>query len=212
MTKKFLALLVLSILIIASATGCGLLDKMLSIKDDFQKEQKDSEETQGEPRLDLDEIIVDTPDLEEPVVVSPPAETKDVILYFASADGKNLVDVEREIGKVEGVARATLNALLEGPDFQSGLLPSVPVGTSLLDINVKEDGLCIVDFSSDIIANMSGGADGEKLAVYAITNTLCQFPTVDRVEFRVEGQKMDSLLGFTNLEPSVTANASLVIN
>lgn len=212
MTKKFLALIVMSILIIVSLTGCGLLDKMLSIKDDFQKEQKNNEETSGEPRLELDEIIVDTPNLEEPVIVSPPAETKDVLLYFASADGKNLVEVEREIAKVEGVARATLNALLEGPDFQSGLLPSVPVGTRLLDINVKEDGLCIVDFSSDIIANMSGGADGEKLAVYAITNTLCQFPTVDRVEFRVEGQKMDSLLGYTNLEPTVSANATLIIN
>ena len=212
MNRKSLALIVMSILIIVSVTGCGLLDKMLSIKEDFQKEKKVEENSSGEPRLEMDEIIIDTPDLEEPVIVSPPAETKDVILYFVSADGKNLVEVEHKIGKVEGVARATINALLEGPDFQSGLLPSVPVGTRLLDINVKDDGLCIVDFSSDIIANMSGGAEGEKLAVYAITNTLCQFPTVDRVEFRVEGQRMDSLLGYTNLEPAVTADASLVIN
>ena len=132
--------------------------------------------------------------------------------YFGSSDGEHLVAVEKDIAKVEGIARQTINALIEGPDFQSGLLPTIPAGASLLDINVKDDGLCIVDFSEELVANMPGGKLNEQLTVYSIVNTLCQFPTVERVEFRVDGKKMDTLLGHINLDPAVSTNAQLVIS
>ncbi|KJS83524.1 MAG: hypothetical protein JM58_12505 [Peptococcaceae bacterium BICA1-8] len=155
---------------------------------------------------------VDTPQVNELVISTQPTEYKTVLLYFGSSDGEHLVAVEKDITKVEGIARQTINALIEGPDFQSGLLPTIPAGASLLDINVKEDGLCIVDFSEELVANMPGGELNEQLTVYSIVNTLCQFPTVERVEFRVDGQKMDTLLGHINLNPAVSTNAQLVIS
>jgi len=206
LSKKLLILVTIITLSIFTLTGCGLLDKLLSIKDDFKKEEQPPEEkTQAE-------IQVDMPQVNELVINTQPTEYKTVLLYFGSSDGEHLVAVEKDIAKVEGIARETINALIQGPDFQSGLLPTIPAGASLLDINVKEDGLCIVDFSEELVANMPGGELNEQLTVYSIVNTLCQFPTVESVEFRVGGKKMDTLLGYINLDPSVSTNAQLVIS
>lgn len=206
MSKKILILVTIVTLCIFTLTGCGLLDKLLSIKDDFKKEAEvPSEKEQVQ-------IQVDTPQVNELVINTQATEYKTVLLYFGSSDGEHLVAVEKDIAKVEGIARQTINALIEGPDFQSGLLPTIPAGASLLDINVKDDGLCIVDFSEELVANMPGGKLNEQLTVYSIVNTLCQFPTVERVEFRVDGKKMDTLLGHINLDPAVSTNAQLVIS
>lgn len=207
MRRKVIVFLALLTLFTVALTGCGLVDKLLSIKEDFKKADSQEEKDQGE----VGEIIVDTPDVNDPLVVSQPTDFKTVLLYFGAADGEHLVAVEKEIPKVEGIARETINALIEGPEFQSGLLPTIPAGTSLVDINVKEDGLCIVDFSKELVTNMSGGELSEQLAIYSVVNTLCEFPTIDKVEFRVEGQRMDTLLGHVDLAPAVSANAGIVL-
>ncbi|NLT94511.1 MAG: GerMN domain-containing protein [Clostridia bacterium] len=208
MSRKFLILFTILIFLTFALVGCGVVDKLLSIKEDF----KGAENSEEDINEQLGEIEVDiTSPQGSDLVVGEPIEYKKVLLYFGSADGKHLVAVEKEIPKVEGIARETINALIEGPDFQSGLLPTIPAGTSLLDINVKENGLCIVDFSKELVANLPGGEQNEQLAVYSIVNTLCQFPTIDQVEFRVEGQKMDTLLGYVQLDPAVSANADMVI-
>lgn len=208
MSKKYLALILVFVLLAFTLAGCGVVDKLLSIKEDF----RGAENIEGNLNEQLGEIEVDitSPEISDPVL-NQPTEFKKVLLYFGSADGEHLVAIEKEIPKVEGIARETLKALIQGPDFQSGLLPTIPAGTSLLDINVKEDGLCIVDFSEELIANLPGGQQNEEMAVYSIVNTLCQFPTIDQVEFRVEGQKMDTLLGYVQLDPAVSANAKIVI-
>jgi germination protein M len=207
-SKKYLALILVFVLLAFTLAGCGVVDKLLSIKEDF----RGAENIEGNLNEQLGEIEVDitSPEISDPVL-NQPTEFKKVLLYFGSADGEHLVAIEKEIPKVEGIARETLKALIQGPDFQSGLLPTIPAGTSLLDINVKEDGLCIVDFSEELIANLPGGQQNEEMAVYSIVNTLCQFPTIDQVEFRVEGQKMDTLLGYVQLDPAVSANAKIVI-
>lgn len=208
MSKKYLAIFTVLFFLIFTLTGCGVVDKLLSIKEDFKGAENNEEELNEQ----LGEIEVDitSPEVSDPVF-NQPIEFKTVVLYFGSADGEHLVGIEKEIPKVEGIARETINALIEGPDFQSGLLPTIPAGTSLLDINVKEDGLCIVDFSKEIVSNLPGGQKNEQLTVYSIVNTLCQFPTIEQVEFRVEGQKMDTLLGYVQLDPAVSANAEIVI-
>lgn len=211
MYKRILLIAMIMILAIFSLTGCGILDKILSIKDDFKQEEKKKLNEQSlELQEEVGEIIVETPDLESALNAEELGETTKVLLYFASADSDNLVPVETEISKVEGIGRRTIETLLQGPNLESDLVSAVPLGTSLLDINVREDGLCIVDFSQELITNLSGGKKGEELAVYSIVNTLCQFETVERVEFRIEGQKTDSLLGHLNLKEAVTANSRVV--
>jgi len=197
--KKTALLLVIAILASIVLSGCFLTDKLASLKQGFSKDETNTPTNTSPPT-----VVIETPDAS---TVSE--ETKVVTLYFSDAEGKNLVLEERSIPKVIGIARATMEELIKGP-AQAGLKPALPVSTRLLDINVREDGLAIVDFSDDLIKDLPASAAAEKLAVYSIVNTLTQFPTVERVEMRVEGKRVDTLLGYEKLNQNLVRNTSLI--
>lgn len=214
--RKMTALLLLVTLL---ATGCSSAKATIAeLKEELNKDViapesgMIAEETQQDPQLEvpsIDDISIEETYQPVPTAVENTVPQMTVELYFASADGDKLVRQEKEIPKVEGMARATVETLLEGPAADSGLLSAIPAGTQLLDINVKpESGLCIVDFSKEIAS--VGGSINEEVTVYAIANTLCQFSTIDQVEFRIEGQAVTTLDGQSDLSKAVTANASIV--
>ena len=221
--KKILGLIALLTLLCAS--GCDGAKETISQMRAELKEDILNEETQDNTvDLDIDKhttaqndqlvmpeandiTIEETYQTVQTVAQSNGEETT-VQLYFISADGKSLVKEEKKIPKVEGIARATMEALLVGPEANSGYLPAVPAGTTLLDINVKPDEkLCIVDLSQEF-ADIA--QEGQDLAVYAVTNTLCQFDTVEQVEFRIEGANVESLGTNVDLSENVMADYSLV--
>lgn len=129
-----------------------------------------------------------------------------VKLYFARRDGEGLGVEEREISKVEGIARATLQELIKGP-LRSDLVSPLPKGIKLLDINIKPDGTCILDFNARLTE--VAGAKEETLAVYSIVNTVSQFASVERVVFLIEGKKINSIGGNINVAEPVTADYTL---
>lgn len=130
----------------------------------------------------------------EPVqTMGTPVQEITVALYFADASGTRLVKTETSIPKVEGMARATIETLLEGPASGSSLTAVIPEGTQLLDINVKQaERKCIVDFSHEFgqILQKEAYADS---ALESIARTLCQFESIETVEFRIEGQIVATL-------------------
>jgi spore germination protein GerM len=179
--KLVLTLVLASMMLFAS--GCAVTETLSSLRDMFAGQEVQE---------------VRSPPLEPPISLIPEqpikaVETTRVVLYFADAAGQFLTAEEREIPKVVGIARATIEQLIWGPKPGSALLPTIPFGTQLKDINIKPDGLAVVDFSKELITNHIGGTAAQKLTVYSIVNTLTQFPTVDRVEFRVEGQRVDKI-------------------
>jgi len=125
-----------------------------------------------------------------------------VELYFARKDGKGLEAEKRDIPKEEGIARKTIEALLAGPQNPNLNCP-LPEGTKLLDINIKPDGLCIVNFSREITTVTPGKP--EQLAVDAVVKTLCQFPSVKEVRFMVEGDYVDTLAGGVDISRPLKA-------
>lgn len=133
-------------------------------------------------------------------------EKTEIQLYFADSKGKKLVMEERDIAKAEGIARRTMEELLKGPANVESV-QVIPDGTRLLDINVKPDGLCIVDLSSEARGVMN--EEQEKLMIYAVANTLSQFPTIKEVSFMIDGQKVDQIGGYMNLDSPVQANYDL---
>ena len=183
-----LALFVLTIVV----AGCSLTDKVQSWR---QGGQSQVESTEGIP--------------EEAEIVAP-EESIEVNLYFSDSTGKKLVEEQRSIPKVEGIARATLEELIKGPSEQSGLLPTIPAGAKLLDINLKPDGEAIIDFSPEIGSNHTGEKQGENLTVYSIVNTLTRFPTVKSVRFRIGGQDVKTLAGNVNLDQPVFRNDEII--
>lgn len=212
--RKGLAVLLIAVLLLP---GCSSAQQTIAeLKAELNQDVLAPEDTQvaegeesGLEVPSIDDIHIEETYQPVPTSAENSVPQMTVALYFASADGDKLVKEEKSIPKVEGMARATIETLLEGPAADSGLHSAIPTGTQLLDINVKPDsGLCIVDFSKEITSASNGVS--EAATVYAIANTLCQFPTITQVEFRVEGQAVTTLDGQTDLTRAVTANADIV--
>lgn len=212
--KKYIAISLVVLLSITVLGGCGLGDKISKLREEFRQNGNVQEE---EPSLEVPEVVI-MPDgtttlepINSEVLNEKEGKTKTVTLYFTDETGEQLVAEKREIAKVEGIARASIEALLEGPNNQD-LLPAIPTGTRLMDINIKEDGLAIVDFSSELVDNLENSSKKEKMAVYSIVNTLTEFPTVDRVEIRVAGKTVKTLKGKVKLDQDLFRDETIIKN
>lgn len=101
-----------------------------------------------------------------------------------------LVPVLREVPATTAVARAAMNALLDGPSAdERGASPAIsstiPAGTELLGLSIK-DGVATVDLSGEF---ESGGGSASQIGrLGQVVFTLTQFPSVDSVAFRVDGR------------------------
>jgi len=127
-------------------------------------------------------------------------ETLQVSLYFADANGQKLIREDRNIAKVEGIARETMEELIKGPaNVESARV--FPTGTRLLDINLKPDGLCIVDLSTE--ARQVTDRSQEELMIDAVAKTLGQFPTVQEITFMINGENVDSIGGYVDLSAPI---------
>ncbi len=172
-----LVMIILLLCICCWSSGCGLVEnnRLKSWQEWIKMPVEDAKEvlsteskTRGEVRLEdltRERITVD--------------------LYFARKDGSGLHVEKRDIPKEAAIARRTIEALLKGPE-NPNLEACLPEGTRLLDINIKPDGLCIVDFSREITTIPPGRA--RELAIESIVKTLSQFPTVTSVKLLVEGE------------------------
>lgn len=186
--------------VLVFATGCTeARETMIEMRRELRQEiaLEDTEEQQGNKQLQVpsvSEILEDDITIEEtyePVqAMGTPVAEITVALYFADAAGETLVKTEKQIPKVEGMARATIETLLEGPAVGSNLASAVPAGTQLLDINVKADEKkCIVDFSHELRGKNAADTP-PATTLEAIARTLCQFDSIETVEFRIEGQRV----------------------
>lgn len=161
---------------------------------------------------DLVRLLPENQKTTAPVEESTPAEninlgeSIDIELYYVSADGAGLEKEMRTIPKAEGLARQTLQELLAGPENKN-LGNPFPAGVELLDINIKPDGLCIIDLNSQ--AQRVDDENQEQTMVYAIANTVGQFSSVKEVIFMVNGERIYQLGGYLDLSDPILPDYSL---
>ena len=132
----------------------------------------------------------------EPETTSPepepePAGDMTVMLYWVSA-GENALGVERTVPASDAVATAAIEALIAGPtDAELATWPaiasSIPAGTRLLGLTVA-NGVAKIDLSREF--ESGGGTFSMTSRLAQVVYTLDQFPTIDAVEFYLEGEKV----------------------
>jgi spore germination protein GerM len=127
-------------------------------------------------------------------MVAPPKKTdpKSETTTVYKKDGEKLTEVTVKAPSKEATpeekALAALSAMAEGEGAP------LPKGTKAL--SVKIDGeLATVDLSKEFRENFSGGSTEEAQTINAVVNTVGQFEGVKKVQFLVEGQKVESLGG-----------------
>jgi len=147
----------------------------------------------------------------EPPISSQPAETKTKItLYFSDKQAMYLVPVEREVVKKgnESMEELTVKELIKGPE-NSNLVKTIPEGTKLLSLQVV-DGIAYVNFSKEFKNNHWGGSAGETHTIFSVVNTLAKIEGIDKVQFLLEGEKLDSLAGHFDCSRPFTPDWDLV--
>jgi hypothetical protein len=114
-------------------------------------------------------------------------------VYFVRAE--HVAPVRRVVAHTPAVARAALAALLRGPsaaEQHQGYTSAIPGSTSLRSVSLS-NGVLTVDLSGRFQAG--GGSVSMLLRVAQVVYTATQFPTVDRVAFRVDGKPVEAIGG-----------------
>ncbi|MBI5809591.1 MAG: GerMN domain-containing protein [Deltaproteobacteria bacterium] len=154
-------------------------------------------------------------------IESPPHAVKEPVkgeisvdLYFISEDGTHLKAEKRGIGKGEPLdeAKETLTALFSGPKPEnSGLIVTVPEGTRLLGLTIK-DGVAYVNISREVIEKHWGGSSAEIQTVYSIVNTLAMnFPEIKKVQILVDGKKESTIAGHIDITRPLAPDRKLIV-
>lgn len=123
----------------------------------------------------------------------PPVQSdnlRETVLYLPDQSWQYIVPVRFPIPWEDGIARAALDLMTDGrlpPALSAaGLAPLLPAGTEILGLTIR-DGLAKVDFNRAFLRYLPAH---ERQLLKALIFTLTEFPTVNRVEIMVEGEKL----------------------
>lgn len=154
-----------------------------------------------------------TPPEKELAATPPVAEgVRNIILYFASADGLSLVPESRDISDCADELDCLLDTIRElGSGPRDGDLAAVlPPQLVVKGVSV-EGSLVTVDFSPELVSAHPGGTQSELLTVYALADTLSvNFPHLRQVAIQVDGAPLETLKGHVDLRRPVVSDFSLV--
>ncbi len=125
---------------------------------------------------------------------------KFVTLYFADAMGEKLVAERRKASLVDNrLEKTVVLELVKGPK-NSDIFATIPKDTKVLSVETKE-GICFVNLSEEFITKFSGGSSAATLAIYSIVNSLTELPDIDRVQFLIDGVKVETFGDYIFSEP-----------
>lgn len=115
-------------------------------------------------------------------------------LYFADSKGTSLIKtpVKIQYDATLPLEQLAIKQLLKGPSSientdSEKLLPTIPKGTILNKITTKEN-TCYIDFSDDFLKKPDNITD--EVAIYSVVNTLIELPTINKVQFSINGEQV----------------------
>lgn len=112
-----------------------------------------------------------------------------ITIYFANETGDMLLEYGKSVEITNNVSleQIVVESLITGP-LREGYGQTIPEGTTLKRISVK-DGTCYVDLSGDF--NMPLDTCKDYVTIYSLVNSLCELPTISKVQFLIDGQKQE---------------------
>lgn len=124
------------------------------------------------------------------------SEMRKVELYFGDKDSDKLVREERniKITDQQPIEQYIINELIKGP-ASSALRRVLSEDTMLISVDVH-DNICYLNFKSNFIKGNSGNEKREKQVIYSIVNSLTELQTISRVQFYIDGKRIDNFGNF----------------
>lgn len=145
----------------------------------------------------------------QPPISAEPAESKvTVTLYFSDNQAMYLEPLQREVVKGnETLEELVINELMKGREGNGSGSP-IPQGTRLLGVSVVDE-VAYVNFSKEFQTKHWGGTTGESHTVFAIVNSLCKLEGIEKVQFMLEGDPLETL-GHMDLTRPIAPNTEMV--
>ena len=135
---------------------------------------------------------------------SADAGTVDTVVYYQDNYGY-LVPVQCKVPAEDGIAKATLSLMVKSTanDMQAarlGLRTVLPENMSM-DLDIA-GGLARIDLGKEALEMPDAAAESNMIA--AIVQALTEFPTVEKVEFLIGGQRLETLPHGTSVSGQFT--------
>lgn len=126
---------------------------------------------------------------------------KTIKVYFSEENAEYLVAEERQVisSENEPIERQIINELIKGPKNKM-LHKTIPVEAKLISVETKNN-ICFVNFSKELISKHWGGSAGEAMTINSIVNSLTELPNIKKVQFLIEGSKVDTFIHLVFNEP-----------
>lgn len=139
-------------------------------------------------------------------ISAEPTNYEILTLYFENSEGSALSTEIREVQVNPNlpVERYIVEQVIAGSEDKS-LRSTVPYDTKIRDISTA-DGVCYVDLSVEFVNKQLGLEKDALAAVYSIVNSLCEIEDVTKVQFLIEGEKLDSYRNVIDLSKPVEPN------
>ncbi|MGE5417965.1 MAG: GerMN domain-containing protein [Acidobacteriota bacterium] len=135
--------------------------------------------------------------------------TQTVALYFSNKQADKLVHETRKItAPADEMPTALVKELIRGPVISGGV-QTIPSKTKLRALRVT-NRIAYTDFSKEISTQLQGGSAGERMTVYSVVDSLARLGGIDKVQFLIEGKKVDSLAGHMDLTKPIAPDYSLI--
>ncbi len=109
-----------------------------------------------------------------------------ISLFFANEAGNKLVESNIIVtynGTIP-MEQLIVEQLIAGPPSDTKY-PTIPAGTKLVKATVKE-GICYVEFNEKFLDKIEGITD--EVAIYSVVNSLVEMPTINKVQFKINGE------------------------
>ena len=134
-------------------------------------------------------------------------ERSDLHLYFASADGKSLVERVENVSYSADAApdRVVVENLITGPKSTDAFATINP-STSVLDVMTR-GGICYVSLSRDFLNKTTNVTD--EVVIYSLVDSLTELGNVNKVQIIIDA-KEDAKLGEYDLSKLYERNLEMI--
>lgn len=130
-----------------------------------------------------------------PTPSEAPTPTGTLTVQVWLTQGEHLFLATRTQAATVAVGRAALTRLLEGPtpeERAAGVGTTIPAGTELIDLNIQ-DGVATVNMNGTY--DDGGGSLSMRMRLAEVVYTITQFPSVQGVQFQLDGRTVDAFSG-----------------
>ncbi|NMB45099.1 MAG: GerMN domain-containing protein [Firmicutes bacterium] len=143
--------------------------------------------------------------------IPPAAEVKPVTVtvYFSDGDAMYLKPEQRMLDDAAAdTVEVVISELIQGPEDEN-LIRTVPSNARLRKVWIN-GGVAYVDFSREFQTEHWGGSTGDTFTLFSVVNSLTELPGIDAVQFLVEGEIEEAILGHNDTTEPIFRREDLI--